>query len=169
MLKCTHKNLRIQTRRIEWAYVFSYKNDFRIPSATSMISVIIVGAVARRRFGKRRKCRDSYRRDSKHHVERDFDSSRVGKREKNVIKGRTCWGSFQVARTTGENYKRRHSGSIGVPSIEKYFSKRLSKLFAHLVRRRKYLSIELIIDKIASAKKSAEESDERKRFKYTKY
>lgn len=83
-----------------------------------------------------------------------------------MLKGKTCWGSFQVANTEGENYKRRHSGGIGVPSIEKYFSKRLSKLFAHLVRRQKYFSIELIIEKIANAKKSIGENDERKRFKY---
>lgn len=83
-----------------------------------------------------------------------------------MLKETTCWGSFQVARIEEENYKRRHSGGIGGPSIEKYFPKRLSKLFAHLVRRPKYFSIELIIDKIASGKKSLGESDEGKRLKY---
>lgn len=86
-------------------------------------------------------------------------------RERKMLKETTCGVAFKL-RAEGENDKRRHSGSIGGPSIEKYFSKRLSKLFAHLVRRPKYFSIELIIDKIASAKKSLGESEEGKRLKY---
>lgn len=41
-----------------------------------LMVLVIIGyrAIARRRFGdwEKRKCRNSYRRDSKHHVKRDF-------------------------------------------------------------------------------------------------
>lgn len=48
-----------------------------------------------------------------------------------------------------------HWGSFN----RKYFSKRLSKLFTHFVRRQKNLSAELIIGKIVAMKESDAENE----------
>jgi len=80
------------------------------------------------------------------------------------------WGNFKVARdrnSVRKNYGKRHSGDS--PFNWKYFSKLLFKLFAHLVRRQKNFSTQLIIGKIAdAAKESGVENDERKRLRWVR-
>jgi len=111
----------------------------------------IVDRVVARHAGETKACRVLSPRFET--AERDFDSCEFA-REGEILKRRARWGDFQVAIARArENYEERHSASRhpGIPASRRsfdrqYLSRRLYELFAHLVRRRKNISMGLIIE-----------------------